>query len=121
MPHISPHLFVYKFPITAISSITARVTGLCCSAAYLGTGFVGLGGCERQVLAAYRERPAWQKGGAQWVMLFATSYHTLAGLRHLVWDANPGLLTTKQVARSSRVLFASAIGTATLMQCALWR
>ena len=110
MPQLSPHLFVYKFPITAISSITARLTGLGCSAAYLSLGLAGLCGCEKAALKAYKELPPWQRYVPEWAFLFAGTYHSLAGIRHLVWDANPQLLVTPKVARSSYLLFGAAAG-----------
>ena len=38
MKKISPHVQIYKFPITAISSITNRVTGLGITGMYIGLG-----------------------------------------------------------------------------------
>ena len=40
MRKISPHVQIYKFPITAISSITNRVTGLALTGYYLGFGML---------------------------------------------------------------------------------
>ena len=38
MKNISPHVQIYRFPLTAISSITNRITGLGITGMYIGLG-----------------------------------------------------------------------------------
>lgn len=89
---LSPHLQVYRLPLTAIASITHRVTGV-----GLGFGTILLtwwlvaaaGGPESY--ASFQ----WFAGsivglivlfGFTWALMF----HLLNGLRHLFWDAGWG-------------------------------
>ena len=38
-------------------------------------------------------------------LLFQINYHTLGGIRHLVWDKYPNLLKNSSVKKSSFILF----------------
>ena len=38
MKNVSPHVQIYKFPLTAITSITNRITGLGITGMYIGLG-----------------------------------------------------------------------------------
>ncbi len=88
---LSPHLQVYRLPMTALMSITHRITG-----AALCGGFV--------LIAAFLVAAATNAACYDAVMGFASSllgkaimiawsaalyYHTLNGVRHLIWDMKP--------------------------------
>lgn len=89
---LSPHLQVYRLPLTAIASITHRITGV-----GLGFGTVLL---AWWLIAAASGPDAY--AGFQWfigsivglILLFgftwALMFHLLNGLRHLFWDAGWG-------------------------------
>ncbi len=98
---LSPHLQTYRWPVTMLSSILHRATGIALAA-----------GCVLLVwwLVAAAGSPAYfafvQGFLASWLgvlMLLgwvaALSYHVLNGIRHLVWDTargfeKPGLNAT---------------------------
>lgn len=89
---ISPHLQIYRQPLTAVTSILHRITGI-----FLALGVVPLVGW----LVAAAAGPAWFDCAQQVAgsiigrtLLFlwtgAFFYHLLNGLRHLAWDAGWG-------------------------------
>jgi succinate dehydrogenase / fumarate reductase cytochrome b subunit len=89
---LSPHLQVYRLPLTALLSITHRLTGV-----GLVLGAVGLVAW----LAAAAAGPAWFATATAAmgslvgrVVLFgftwALFYHLSNGIRHLFWDAGFG-------------------------------
>ncbi len=98
---LSPHLQVYRLPLTALLSITHRITGV-----GLAFGAVILVAW----LAAAAAGPAWfapmSKMMGSWlgrIVLFgftwALFYHLVNGIRHLFWDAGFGF--EKAAARNS--------------------
>ena len=105
---ISPHVFIYRFPIGAISSITNRVTGLYLTGIFLGAGIY------QYCPIDYEEK--WKKIGKPYQsiliysILFSSCYHTLGGIRHFIWDKKPSLITTKITTKSSYLLFGTSIG-----------
>ena len=98
---LSPHVTIYKFPITAVSSILNRVTGVILSSAFVTGGLVCLIDKEK-----YLEE---YKDVYKVPLLFSGVYHTLGGIRHLIWDKYPSLLTNKAVARSSYSLIGGSL------------
>jgi succinate dehydrogenase / fumarate reductase cytochrome b subunit len=89
---LSPHLQVYRWPISMAVSILHRATGVA-----LGVGTLLL---TWWLVAAAGSDDAFER--AQWfigsafglLLLFAWSaaliFHLLSGIRHLVWDAGFG-------------------------------
>ena len=90
---LSPHLTIYRPQMTSISSIFVRITGNALLAATLLL--------IAWLLAASTsaEAFAWVQGViTSWfgdlvflLSLLALWYHTLGGLRHLIWDTGRGL------------------------------
>jgi len=92
---LSPHLQVYRLPMAALMSITHRITG-----AILSGGFLLIAGFL--VSAAIGEAPyndvmEFASSGFGKFILFGWSavlyYHTLNGIRHLIWDSKPATIT----------------------------
>ncbi|MDD2767273.1 MAG: succinate dehydrogenase, cytochrome b556 subunit [Methylococcus sp.] len=93
---LSPHLQAYRLPLTALLSITHRITGV-----VLSLGLVGL------VLAlfAIAQGPAaygavhaslsspWG-GVVLWAWIAALIFHLVHGVRHLFWDTGRGYSLT---------------------------
>lgn len=90
---LSPHLTIYRPQMTSISSIFVRITGNALLAATL-------------LLIAWLLAASTSAAAFAWVQYVITSwfgdlvfllslwalwYHTLGGLRHLIWDAGRGL------------------------------
>ena len=90
---LSPHLFIYRWPVTMVMSILHRITG---AALYVGTALLAWW----LVAAATGERAFASANGflGSWLgllILFGYSWtilhHMLGGIRHLVWDFGIGL------------------------------
>ena len=55
--NVSPHVSIYKFPITAISSIATRLSGLYLSGLFVGCGIVLLNNKEDILKEKYKNSP----------------------------------------------------------------
>jgi succinate dehydrogenase / fumarate reductase cytochrome b subunit len=90
---LSPHLSVYRFKYTMVSSITNRGTGLALTAGLLVLLYwimAILGGPETYERAEHvLGHPIFKiiLSGFLW----AFSYHLIAGIRHLIWDTGRGM------------------------------
>lgn len=90
---LSPHLSVYKFKYTLVTSISHRISGLILS--------VGLLVLVYWLMAIANGEPAYSRATvvlSHWFfklvyagLLVAFVYHLVAGIRHLVWDTGRGL------------------------------
>lgn len=90
---ISPHLQVYRFPVTAVLSITHRFTGV-----ILTVGFLLWVPCLMAAASgpvAYASAQTLLQSGlgqiALWAWLYALFFHLCHGVRHLVWDTGNAL------------------------------
>jgi succinate dehydrogenase / fumarate reductase cytochrome b subunit len=92
MPHnrpISPHLQIYKLPLTAIISISHRLTGV-----FLSTGLIGLVFIIGQITLG-EENFNYMQTALHTIpcriliigFVYALMFHLCHGLRHLLWDA----------------------------------
>jgi len=89
---LSPHLSIYRWPITMATSILHRATGIAMSAGFLILVvwlFAAASGPDAyNVFAGYMGTIIGR------VLLFAWSlaffYHLSNGIRHLVWDSGRG-------------------------------
>ncbi|WP_026609795.1 succinate dehydrogenase, cytochrome b556 subunit [Methylocaldum szegediense] len=85
---LSPHLQIYRLPLTAILSITHRVTGVLLS---IGLVFLAVG---LMAVAEGEEQFAWLQAAAGstpgkivlWAWLLSLFFHFSHGVRHLIWD-----------------------------------
>ncbi len=89
---LSPHLQVYRLPVTAMLSISHRITGV-----LLGIGLIGLVLVLMSVVqgpSAYAPVHAFLSGIAGrsllWIWITALLFHLSHGIRHLVWDTGHG-------------------------------
>ncbi len=90
---LSPHLMIYRPQITSISSILTRITGnaLLLSAMMIIWWLFAAATSE----AYFNVANAMLTGFFGSIVLFFSVwglwYHTLAGIRHLIWDNGIGL------------------------------
>ena len=90
---LSPHLTIYRPQMTSISSIFVRITGNALLAATLLmvwwflAAATSLGAFE----LASSVITSWFGNVVMILSLWALWYHTLGGLRHLIWDTGRGL------------------------------
>lgn len=89
---LSPHLGIYRLPITAVLSITHRMTGV-----VLVVGMLVLVICLMAGAAgaeAYAKAHEFLNGvfGTVfiWGWIYALFFHLCHGIRHLVWDMGRG-------------------------------
>jgi len=90
---LSPHLSVYRWPVTMTVSILHRMTG---GALYFGTllvawWLIAAATSENQFNIASAVFGSWFGRlvlfGYTWVLI----HHMLGGIRHLIWDTGEGL------------------------------
>src|SRR5579872_930964 len=90
---LSPHLQVYRWPITMAMSIAHRITG---GALYFGTVLLVF-----LLLSAASGEAAYDRASAVFgsvpgrIVLFGYSFalihHMLGGIRHFIWDTGNGM------------------------------
>ena len=84
----SPHLQVYRLPLTGIISITHRMTGVMLSAGLIL--FVAIVSSVACGAASYATMQAlagvWLVKLVYWGFLYALFFHLCHGVRHLIWD-----------------------------------
>ncbi|ETV96110.1 succinate dehydrogenase, cytochrome b556 subunit [Aphanomyces invadans] len=106
---VSPHVEIYAFPITALSSITNRVTGIAMSGGFAAVGALSIVGADvPALLYSAQEVIPFFAPVSKFVVAFPISYHFLCGARQAVWDNNPEVLTVPQAAPTSYALFGGA-------------
>ncbi len=111
---LSPHVNIYNFPITALSSISTRLSGL-----YLTGSFVGFGTCcllNIDCIKYYNSLENYKKRLLNFSFIIPTTYHTYGGIRHIIWDKYPNLLTNNKVAKSSYFVYGISLGTSMLIE-----
>ncbi|SET54022.1 succinate dehydrogenase, cytochrome b556 subunit [Paracoccus homiensis] len=108
---LSPHLQVYKLPLAAVTSILTRITGHALVAGILLLVWwlvAAVSGPGAFAVADWVVR-SWLGflilTGSTWALW----YHTLAGIRHLFYDAGYGM-EIEQAKQSSRaIIFGSVV------------
>lgn len=85
---ISPHLQIYKLPLTGIISITHRMTGVALAIGLLVFAYsffaIASGSDAYLSLQSWLENPLLQLG--RWLFIYALFFHLCHGIRHLIWD-----------------------------------
>ncbi|MBN9072691.1 MAG: succinate dehydrogenase, cytochrome b556 subunit [Rhizobiales bacterium] len=114
---LSPHLTVYRWPITMTMSILHRITG---GALYVGTLLIAWWLIAAATSPAHFAFVQWLI--TSWLGLlvlfgytFALFLHLLGGIRHFIWDVGAGL--DKHTA--SKLGWATLIGAA-ILTVAVW-
>jgi succinate dehydrogenase cytochrome b subunit len=89
---LSPHLQIYRWPVTMATSITHRVTGLALGAGTLLVAWWLIAAASGD--DAYSTFSAVARSPLGLLILFgfvwSLAFHLLNGIRHLVWDAGYG-------------------------------
>jgi len=107
---LSPHLQVYRLPMTALMSISHRITGVALSAGcVLITAFLVDAAVSEDAFTAVKDFSITTIGT---LILFAWSfalyYHLCNGIRHLIWDTVRLLEQRAAIIAGWVVLLASA-------------
>ena len=84
---VSPHVTIYAFPVSAISSVTHRFTGLGLTIWVYGMGMAALAGADTTALMQTIGTTAVVGPLCKFGVAGGTLFHTLSGMRHLYWEA----------------------------------
>jgi succinate dehydrogenase / fumarate reductase cytochrome b subunit len=90
---LSPHLQVYRLPITAVLSITHRITGVILSAGLVlwAVFLMAVAAGEAQYASTQVVLDSTPGKLLLWAWIYALFFHLCHGIRHLVWDTVHGL------------------------------
>jgi succinate dehydrogenase / fumarate reductase cytochrome b subunit len=111
---LSPHLSVYRWPITMTISILHRATGVALSVGFVVLAvwlFDAASGAEAYAaFMSYADSTAGRLLLIGWS--FAFFFHLSNGVRHLVWDIGRGFEIATANASAWFVLFSAVVLTA---------
>jgi len=110
---LSPHLTIYRLPLISFSSVTARITGIMCSAGVIATaGLTLFGGSDFPAQVVHELGPASKRvtgydvtPAAKFVVSYPIVYHWLENFRHMVRDVTAKGFTNNMMLQSARVLY----------------
>lgn len=90
---VSPHLQIYSWPITMVSSIAHRASGivLAVGAILLAIWLIAAASGPDTYAAVNGVFGAWYGQLIMFFWSFALFYHLCNGVRHLIWDVGVGL------------------------------
>ncbi|MGZ8190642.1 MAG: succinate dehydrogenase, cytochrome b556 subunit [Methylococcaceae bacterium] len=86
---VSPHLQIYKLPLTGIISISHRMTGILLSVGLVFFVYiVSAVSSGAEAYAAMQDvMGLWPMQLIYWGFMYALFFHLCHGVRHLIWDA----------------------------------
>lgn len=118
---VSPHVTIYQFPIAALTSITIRVTGCALTFGAAGVGLVEILAGNGAALSLMQEIAGTGypvvTAAAKFSVSFPCVYHYLGGVRHLLWDNFPEMLTNVDVKKASYALVGSSLFLSLALVC----
>ncbi|MBT8456168.1 MAG: succinate dehydrogenase, cytochrome b556 subunit [Rhodobacteraceae bacterium] len=90
---LSPHLTIYRPQLTSMTSILTRITGnaLIVGALLVVWWFLAAATSPESFAVADGVITSWFGDLVMTLSLWALWYHTLAGIRHLIWDTGRAL------------------------------
>lgn len=90
---LSPHLTIYRPQLTSMTSILTRITGnaMLVAALMIVWWFLAAASSESYFALANGFLTSWFGDLVLFLSLWGMWYHTLAGIRHLIWDNVIGL------------------------------
>lgn len=89
---LSPHLQIYRLPLTALLSIAHRITGafLVLGVALLAYVLIAAASGPQAYQSAHALVASWFGQLLLFLWTFALYFHFCNGIRHLVWDVGFG-------------------------------
>ncbi|DBA00870.1 TPA: hypothetical protein N0F65_008513 [Lagenidium giganteum] len=106
---VSPSVTIYKFPVSALSSIANRVSAVGLTGGLAaGSAIAAIGGDVPSIIYACQDIIPGFAPISKFIVAFPLSYHLLAAARHAAWDVNPELINNTQGPQSSQALFGAA-------------
>lgn len=90
---LSPHLTIYRPQLTSMTSILTRITGnaMLIAALMIVWWFLAAASSESYFNIANGFVTSWFGDLIMFFSVLGLWYHTLAGVRHLIWDSGHGL------------------------------
>ena len=90
---LSPHLSIYRPQLTSMTSILTRITGNALLISSLLVIWWFLAAATSETYFAYADGllTSWFGDIVMTLSVLGLWYHTLAGVRHLIWDNGIGL------------------------------
>lgn len=89
---LSPHLQAYRLPLTAVASMTHRMTGVLLASGLIlfvvSLAVIQCGSNSFETMQQFILQPLVSV--AIWMMVYALFFHMCHGVRHLFWDAGEG-------------------------------
>ncbi|MFA8386604.1 MAG: succinate dehydrogenase, cytochrome b556 subunit [Pelagibaca sp.] len=109
---LSPHLQVYRPQLTSITSILTRITGnaLIVASLMIVWWLLAASTGPEYFAVANGFVTSWFGDLVMFLSLWALWYHTLAGIRHLIWD-NAKML---EIEKAEMLGWAAVIGSVVL-------
>ncbi|KAF1334105.1 Transmembrane protein, partial [Globisporangium splendens] len=107
---VSPHVTIYAFPITALSSITNRVTAVGLSVGFTGgAAFAAIGGDVPSLIYAAQDLIPGFAPISKFLVAFPITYHSLSAVRHVVWDNAPQFINNVDGPKTSYAIYGASV------------
>lgn len=108
---LSPHLSVYRFAYSMVTSITHRITGVALSAGLLVLAYwlMSVARGPKAFIAANQILGSWPFRIVLAGFLAAFCYHLCNGIRHLAWDYGHHGFERAEARRSAWIMAAAAL------------
>ena len=109
---LSPHLSIYRPQLTSMTSILTRITGnaMLISAFLIVWWFLAASSSPEYYAVANGFLTSWFGDIIMTLSVLGLWYHTLAGVRHLIWDMGIGL----DIPTAEKMGWAALIGSVVL-------
>ena len=107
----SPHLQIYKLPLSGLNSISHRITGVFLSVGLIGVVYI-LWAISGGITAYQNLQTVMNLGVVQvlyWGFIYALFFHLCHGVRHLLWDMVKGYAILEIVVALLLTLFTFVI------------
>ena len=108
---LSPHLTIYRPQLTSMTSILVRITGnaLIVAGLMIVWWFVAAASGPEAFAVANGFLTSWFGDLVMFLSVLALWYHTLGGLRHLVWDSGRMLDVEKSELAGQMMMIVSVL------------
>ncbi len=108
---LSPHLQVYKLPLTGIISITHRMTGvvLAIGLMFFTYSFIAIAADSISYLSLQIFLNNFLIQIIVWLFIYALFFHLCHGIRHLIWDVGK-TFETSQMDKNAVIELGASLG-----------
>lgn len=115
---LSPHLTIYRPQMTSISSIFIRITGnaLLVSTLFVVWWLLAAATGPSSFAFASSVITSWFGDIVMTLSLWALWYHSLGGLRHLIWDTGRGF----DIGMAEKMGWTMIVGSLFLTAATIW-